>query len=108
MSCNKILNEEFENIILNTSTEEEKDSSIDSKEEKKLNIKLNSNISEINIKEISSSDKEVLKENTKLIPENEITKINDTFIFNAGEYKYYNRYNKYNNIRKIKKIDINI
>ena len=43
MTWNQILNEEFDNIIINTSTEEEKESSQDSEEEKNIDIRMNSN-----------------------------------------------------------------
>ena len=39
-----------------------------------------------------------------MIPEKDITKIDETIIFNGREYKYYSRYNKYYNTRKIKKL----
>ena len=104
MSWNQILNKEFDNIIINTSTEEENESSQESEEEKNIDIKMNANKSEQNKNEISSNDKKDSKENTKLIPEKEITKIDETIIFNGREYKYYSRYNKYYNTRKIKKL----
>ena len=105
MTWNQILNEEFDNIIINTSTEEEKESSQDSEEEKNIDIRMNSDKPEQNTKENNSSnEKKNLKENTKSIPEKEITKIDETIIFNGREYKYYSRYNKYYNTRKIKKL----
>ena len=104
ISWNQILNEEFDNIIINTSTEEEKESSHDSEEEKNIDIRINSNKSEQNIKENNSNDKIGSTEITKMIPEKDITKIDETIIFNGREYKYYSRYNKYYNTRKIKKL----
>ena len=104
ISWNQILNEEFDNIIINTSTEEKKESSHDSEEEKNIDIRINSNKSEQNIKENNSNDKIGSKEITKMIPEKDITKIDETIIFNGREYKYYSRYNKYYNTRKIKKL----
>ena len=65
---------------------------------------MNANKTEKNINIISSNDKKDLKENTKLIPEKDITKIDETIIFNGREYKYYSRYNKYYNTRKKKLI----
>ena len=45
-----------------------------------------------------------MKSLKKMIPEKDITKIDETIIFNGREYKYYSRYNKYYNTRKIKKL----
>ena len=39
-----------------------------------------------------------------LAQKKDITKIDETIIFNGREYKYYRRYNKYYNTRKIKKL----
>jgi len=63
-----------------------------------------SNIPEQKLKDKISNVEKDIKGNSKVIGENEITKIATSIIFNGREYKYYSRYNKYYNTQNIKKL----